>query len=100
MRYEEVTEYACRLIDAARINPDPFAHLIIDGIFPEAYYEQILRHLPPQSALSIPAKFGMMKIVHDDPVLNGLSVEGRKFWADKAPICRALFFRTVRKNLR
>jgi hypothetical protein len=99
--YEEVTEYACRLIEAARINPDPFAHLIIDGIFPEAYYEQILRHLPPPSALSIPVKFGMMRLVPDDPVLNGLSAEGRKFWSDfegevKTPICRALLKRYFR----
>jgi hypothetical protein len=47
----------------------------------------------------------MMKIVHDDPVLNGISVEGRKFWADfdgeiKAPICRALLKRYFPKNLR
>ena len=98
MLHQDVTERACNLIEAASICPDPFAHLVVDGIFPETYYDQILRHLPPQSALSIPAKFGMMKIADHDPVFSGLSAEGREFWAVfdrevKAPICRALLQR-------
>lgn len=34
---------------AARVEPDPFPHYILEGIFPDDYYEQLLRHLPSSS---------------------------------------------------
>lgn len=98
MLHQTVTEHACRLIEAAPINPDPFPHIVLDGIFPESYYEQILRHLPAQSSLSIPVKFGMMKIEDGDPVLRALPTDAQQFWTKfdrdvKPAICRALLQR-------
>jgi hypothetical protein len=96
--HQGITERASKLVQSARINSDPFPHIVVDGIFPEPYYEQILRNLPPQSSLSIPAKFGMMKIEDSDPVFSELPSEGRQFWSTfdvivKPAICRALLQR-------
>jgi hypothetical protein len=98
--HQGVSEHACKLVQSATINSDPFPHIVVDGIFPEPYYEQILRNLPPQSSLSIPAKFGMMKIEDSDPVFSELRSEGRQFWSTfdvtvKPAICRALLQRSL-----
>jgi hypothetical protein len=91
-------QHATARIDDATILTDPFPHFIIDDIFPEIFYEEILSHLPPISSLSIPAKFGMMKIGDDDPTYRSIPEASQKFWSTfdndvKAPICAALLRR-------
>jgi hypothetical protein len=98
MSRDSVIEQACSLIRDAPIEPDPFPHIVIDGIFPDQYYEELLRNLPAVSALSIPVKFGMMKIDDDDATFRALPEAGQRFWAEfdnevKPPICYALLKR-------
>ena len=98
MSHEIVTEHACQRVRAAVINPDPFPHIVVDGIFPEQYYEELLSHLPAVSSLTIPVAFGMMKIGEDDQTFRALPEASQTFWADfdsavKPLICRALLDR-------
>ena len=32
-----------------KVDPDPFAHFCLEGVFPDQYYKQILQHLPGSS---------------------------------------------------
>src|SRR4051812_46029802 len=98
LSHQDIAERAKRLIAVAEINTEPFPHIVIDEIFPETYYREILRHLPSQELLSIPNKFGMMKIDNDDPSFQALSETTRDFWSEfdnvvKPPICAALLQR-------
>jgi hypothetical protein len=34
---------------SARVEADPFPHYVLEGVFPEDYYRQLLRHLPGSS---------------------------------------------------
>jgi hypothetical protein len=51
MSHQTVAEHACGLVRSAEIRPDPFPHIVVDGIFPEQYYEELLSHLPAVSSL-------------------------------------------------
>ena len=95
MLHETVTEHACQRVRAAAINLDPFPHIVVDGIFPEQYYEELLSHLPAVSSLTIPVAFGMMKIEEDDPTFRAIPEDAQRFWTDfdsvvKPVVCRAL----------
>ncbi len=92
------SEHAVRRIESASINEDPFPHILIDGIFPEPFYAELLKHLPPVSALTIPVHFGMMKIGDDDAAYRSMPDATRQFWATfdneiKPPVCQALLKR-------
>lgn len=98
MSHQTVAEHACELVRSAEIRPDPFPHIVVDGIFPEQYYEQILHNLPAVSALTIPVTFGMMRIGEDDATFRRLPEAGQRFWSEfdnevKPPICYALLKR-------
>jgi hypothetical protein len=98
MSHEIVTEHACQRVRAAAINPDPFPHIVVDGIFPEQYYEELLSHLPAVSSLTIPVAFGMMKIGEDDATFQSMPESARQFWNEfdqkvKPSICEALLER-------
>jgi hypothetical protein len=98
MSHEIVTEHACQRVRAAAINPDPFPHIVVDGIFPEQYYEELLSHLPAVSSLTIPVAFGMMKIGEDDATFQSMPASARQFWIEfdqkvKPSICEALLER-------
>ena len=93
-----IAERAEHLISTAAIEADPFPHLLVDGIFPEAFYEEILRNLPPREILSVPVTFGMMKIGDDDQSFRSLPKSGQEFWTlfdrdVKQPIFAALIRR-------
>jgi hypothetical protein len=71
---------------------------VVDGIFPEPYYEQLLSYLPAVSLLSIPVAFGMMKIGEDDATFCAISQAAQQFWLEfdrvvKPSICRSLLDR-------
>ena len=88
-------QHALQRIESVRIQTKPFPHLIVDEIFPDDFYEEILSHLPDVSSLSIPDKFGMMKIGDDDTAFRALPQASQKFWSIfetdiKTPICSAL----------
>jgi hypothetical protein len=98
LSHQEIANRAKRLIAAAAINTEPFPHIVIDEVFTETYYRQILQHLPPQTLLSIPHKFGMMKIGEDVPTFQSITETGRRFWSEfdravKPHICAALLQR-------
>jgi hypothetical protein len=98
MSLQAISEHAVDLVRASPINPEPFPHIVVDGIFPEPYYEQILRNLPAQSSLAIPDKFGMMKLRPEDPSFQALPPASRDFWTafdtvTKPAICEALLRR-------
>lgn len=82
LSHQEIADRAKRLIAAAAINTEPFPHIVVDEILPDTYYRQILQHLPPQTLLSIPNKFGMMKIGDDDPTFRAITETGRRFWSE------------------
>lgn len=79
MSHEIVTEHACQRVRAAAINPDPFPHIVVDGIFPEQYYEELLSRLPAISSLTIPVAFGMMKIGEDDATFQSMPENAQQF---------------------
>lgn len=90
--------HALQRIEGAQLQTKPFPHLVVDEIFPSDFYEEILTHLPKVSSLSIPDKFGMMKIGDDDAAFRALPKASQKFWSIfereiKAPICSALLRR-------
>jgi len=98
MSYQTIAGHACELVRSAEIRPDPFPHIVVDGIFPEQYYEELLSNLPPVSSLSIPVAFGMMKIGEDDATFQSMPESARQFWIEfdqkvKPSICEALLER-------
>ena len=98
MSSDSIAGWACSRIRTAPIKHDPFPHLVIDGIFPEPYYQELLSHLPPRSLLSIPVAFGMMKIDGDDGTFRAIPEAARQFWIEfdtavKPLVCRALLDR-------
>lgn len=76
----EISEHVTHRIKAAVIETEPFPHLVVDGIFPEAFYEEMLCHLPPRELLSIPVAFGMMKIGEDDATFRAMPKASQDFW--------------------
>jgi hypothetical protein len=98
MSPHSIAQWASPLIRSAPIRPDPFPHIVIDGIFPEPYYEELLSRLPALSLLSIPVAFGMMKIEEDDATFRAMPEDAQRFWTEfdkvvKPVICRALLDR-------
>jgi hypothetical protein len=98
MSHQTVAEHASGLVRSAEIRPDPFPHIVVDGIFPEQYYEELLSHLPAVSSLTIPVAFGMMKIGEDDATFQSMPESARQFWIEfdqkvKPAICEALLER-------
>lgn len=97
-KFQAAAQHAISRIDAATTSTDPFPHIIVDDIFPETFYEEMLTHLPPTSLLSIPAQFGMMKIGDEDVTYRSMPETSQRFWSAfdndvKAPICAALLQR-------
>ena len=87
-----------QFVSPASIATDPFLHIVVDGVFPETFYSALLTHLPPVSSLTIPVKFGMMKLRPNDASLQTLPPVSQAFWADfdmitKPAICAALLRR-------
>jgi hypothetical protein len=98
MSHRSAGNFAARLVEAAPIYTDPFPHIVADGIFPEFYYRELLGHLPPTSALSIPVKFGMMKLRPEDVTFQALPAASQNFWSafdtvTKPAVCAALLRR-------
>lgn len=51
MRARDALEHSQRMISCAKIETDPYKHLVIDGIFPASYYMQILENFPDESLM-------------------------------------------------
>lgn len=44
--YSGVEEHVCRRIAETPVTPDPFPHQIVEGVFPQDYYAELLDRLP------------------------------------------------------
>jgi hypothetical protein len=103
-----VNRHATSLIEAASVTQAPFPHLVVDEVFPNAYYALLLRHLPSLSSLNISNRFGMMKLDPSDASLRSQPRDTQRFWMRfdhevKPVICRALlrrFFPLLDEKLR
>jgi hypothetical protein len=77
-------------VNAAQLEPDPFCHVYMEGIFPSDLYDVVLRNLPPASLYS---PLNLRKWVRSDGTstrdqyyltaenLARLPPEGAKLWA-------------------
>ena len=87
----DVMRHVLRRIGEQPIESDPFPHIIVDGIFPDWYYEAMLENFPDEEALvSIAETGGVSKgsykerfcVKFNTASLARLTPEKRKFWVD------------------
>jgi hypothetical protein len=76
-------------LEAAEVIPDPYPHYCLDRVFPEAFYESLLRHLPAASAYQNLFQITTLKLDHfrfrdqrdlADGWTASLPEELRRFW--------------------
>ena len=51
-------------LKTAEMIPDPYPHYCLDRVFPEAYYQSLLRHLPSPSAYQNLFEITTLKLDH------------------------------------
>ena len=73
----------------ARVESDPFPHYFLEHVFPEDYYRELLRHLPPSDVYDNLYEVTDLKLDHfrhrdqrdmDHGWTERLPVELRRFW--------------------
>jgi hypothetical protein len=78
-------------LKTALMIPDPYPHYCLDRVFPEAYYQLLLRHLPAASAYQNLFEITTLKLEHfrfrdqrdlADGWTASLPEELRRFWND------------------
>jgi hypothetical protein len=76
-------------LKTAEMIPDPYPHYCVDRVFPDAFYQSLLRHLPDESAYQNLFKITTLKLDHfrfrdqrdlADGWTASLSDELRRFW--------------------
>jgi len=76
-------------LKTAEMIPDPYPHYCLDRVFPEAFYQSLLRHLPDESAYQNLFKITTLKLDHfrfrdqrdlADGWTASLPDELRRFW--------------------
>jgi hypothetical protein len=79
-------------IAAAPVRREPFSHCVVDGIFPDDFYEQIIDHWPEEESWAPLAESGRvskdayaerMVVLMDQPGLARLDDQRRAFWRDR-----------------
>jgi hypothetical protein len=74
---------------SARVEADPFPHYYIEGVFPEDYYRELLRHLPGSNVYENLYEVTTLKLDHfrhriqrdlTDGWTNSLPPELQSFW--------------------
>lgn len=83
--YMEVRDFALRKIKDAPLTADPFPHFFIQDIFPPAFYERLLTHLPPETDYEAPADLGGITGTRrifpcDRGHISTLSEKAQTFW--------------------
>src|SRR5215813_10842118 len=73
----------------AKVDTDPFPHYCLDRVFPEQYYDQLLRHLPSSDVYENLYEVTDLKLDHfrhryqrdlNDGWTNSLPPELQSFW--------------------
>ena len=74
---------------SARVEADPFPHYVLEGVFPEDYYQRLLRHLPGSNVYENLYEVTTLKLDHfrhriqrdlTDGWTNALPPELQSFW--------------------
>ncbi len=79
-------------IAASEVNGDPFAHVVIDDIFPREYYHEIRRHFPPEPFLTPLSETGRTRgtykerkvLLFNDEHFTKLDKTRKAFWVECA----------------
>src|SRR5688572_1415261 len=93
-------------IAAAPVRREPFAHCVVDGVFPADFYEEIIDHWPQEESWAPLAESGRVRkdtyaermVVLMDPAgLARLDEARRAFWRDR--VGAWLLGRALREHL-
>jgi hypothetical protein len=89
--YASPLKYLIDRLKTAELIADPYPHYRLDRVFPEAFYQSLLRHLPDESAYQNLLKITTLKLDHfqfrdqrdlADGWTASLPDELRRFWDD------------------
>ena len=87
--YSDVESHVLRRIAAAPISEDPFPHCVIDGVFPQQFYESLLDFWPEEPSWQALAESGRVSkesyaerkvVLMTEQDLARLDAARREFW--------------------
>ena len=86
---QKAFEHVCSKIEACEVRTDPYPHVVIDGIFPEDYYDRMQAMFPEESELTPLSETGRtsgyqqrLVALFEDEHFERMEHARRAFWLD------------------
>lgn len=97
---EDILSHVCKRIEEAELIMDPTPHIVVDNVFPDDYYKQIIDNFPDESTLEAIAEKGRTGggyadrkvVLFNDEDFSKLDEKRLEFWLDLASWLYSDFF--------
>ena len=97
---KQLADHFTDVLSTAQLDTSPFPHMVVDNVFPNMLYQELLKNLPSTKIININNHFAHVKIEETDTSFSKMNGTQKKFWLSFELLAKELLFNLITKHLR